>query len=199
MAWKPKTLAGKILKGVVIGAAAVGTVAAVAATGGAAAPAGAGLMVKLGVGALTIGKGVVKGAKAVGKAAVNLTTGTSKVEREQIQQVKAEAKAAQDKIQQVERLVKAGASRAKAMILAGVTPEELGSADAAEKQAELDKSLISAKEASLYTSGAEEVKAEEEAAAPTPEPITAGEGCLVTTLLLLAGAVSAGFTILTIF
>lgn len=122
------TIAGKILKGVskVIKPVAVvaGSVLGLGALSGVIKGTGAA------AGALGVAVGAGKVLSKVGTSAVNLVTGTTKEEREQVKDVKAEAKAAQDKLDQVERLVKAGATRAKAMQLAGVTAAELGSADA---------------------------------------------------------------------
>lgn len=146
-----KTVLGKILKGVAIAGAAVGTVAAIGATGGAAFPA-VGILGKVALGAKTLVKIPLKGAKAVGKAAVNLVSETSAAEREQVQTIKAKAKAAQDQIEQVERLVKAGATRARAESMVGITSAELGSADSAVKDIEKEEKL-KAEGVSLQTAG----------------------------------------------
>jgi len=167
------TIAGKILKGIGIGAAAVGGIALIGATGGAAAP-GVGLLGKIALGAGKVVKGVVKGASVVGKTAVSLVTGTTKTEREQIGVIKGEAKAAQDQLDQVERLVKAGASYARAYKEMGITPADLGAADAEVKEI-------------VY---AEKIEAEDTGTTKTPVtsplPLTEG-GCLVTTMFLLSG------------
>lgn len=152
------TIVGRILRGVSKVALPVAGVGAAIVTGGAA--------VGILSGAGAIG-GAVKAAgaiKKVGQAAVNLVTGTTKAEREQVNQVKAVAKAEQDKLDQVERLISAGATRAEAEKMVGITPSELGSADAAEKES--DTAL--------------KEKLEEK------KPIQAGQGCLTTSILLLA-------------
>jgi len=81
-----------------------------------------------GVGALSgIGGVLASGKKVidkVGVAAVNLATGTTQPERQQVKEQKALTKAEVDKWQQVDRLVKAGASRETAMSIVGVTEEE---------------------------------------------------------------------------
>jgi len=169
------TVFGKILKGVVIAGAAVGGAALIGATGGAAAPA-VGLLGKAALGAGKIIKGAVKGSKAVGRAAVSLVTGTTKAEREQIGIIKGEAKAEQNKLDQVERLVKAGASYARAYSTMNIQPADLGAADAEMKQ------VIQV----------EKIMAEDTGTAPlvtpTPSgpPITEG-GCMLTAFALLSG------------
>jgi len=161
-----KTILGKILCGAgkVIGVAA--GAAAVIGTGGAALgaiAAGGGVLSKILTGAKAVlkvpltgiakvGGAIGKTVGAVAKSAVNLVTGTTKDERDQVQEVKAEAKAAQDKLDQVERLVKAGATRAKAMEMAGVTAYELGSANAEQKDTEAETRLL-AEETPLKTAG----------------------------------------------
>jgi hypothetical protein len=126
------TIVGKLLKGVGkvvgIGAAVAGTVA----TGGALA----GLIPAVATGTGLIGK-VVSGINKVSRGAVNLVTGTTKTEREQVRDVKAEAKAAQDKLDQVERLVNAGATRTQAEQMVGITPTEMGAANAEQKEFEM--------------------------------------------------------------
>lgn len=124
------TIAGRILRGVAKVALPVVGIGAAVLTGGAAS----GII----AGGSAIG-GIRKTAgklKKLGQGAVNLVTGTTKNERDQVNAVKAEAKKAQDKLDQVERLVAAGASRNQANQMAGITAAELGSADAGEKDAE---------------------------------------------------------------
>jgi len=142
MGWKPKTIAGKILKGAVIAggtALALGSgVGAIAgAVGGtgllAGAAAGTGTVVKTlsavgqGAGKLVggVAKGTVNTLSKVGTAAVNLVTGTTQAERKQVREVKNEAKAAQDQLDQVQRLINAGADEAKARSMVGLTSTEL--------------------------------------------------------------------------
>ena len=164
-------LLGKILKGVgkVVGIAAAG--AAIIGTGGALA--GAVPLIAKGTGLL--GK-IFKGTSKVSQSAVNLVTGTTKAERVQVKGVKVEAKAAQDKLDQVERLVNAGATRTQAMAMAGVTAQDLGSADAMEKDQEA--------KATITRTGLTEVT-------------KAGPGCLVILAYLASGALTIGLAILT--
>lgn len=135
MAWKPKTIAGKILKGAVIGG---GTILGIASGVGAVAGVvgGAGALAGAVSGVSTVANAAVKlatgGAKVVGgtlskvaTGAINLVTGTTAEERKQVREVKAETKAAEDKLEQVQRLVRAGATEAKARQMAGLTAEEL--------------------------------------------------------------------------
>lgn len=142
MAWKPKTIAGKILKGAVIGggtilgiASGVGAIGGI--VGGAGAIAGAASGVKsLGKVAQAAGKLVTGGAKGavntlgkVATGAVNLITGTTQEERQQVRQVKAETKEAQDKLDQVKRLVRAGSTEEKALALVGLSPAQVPEVD----------------------------------------------------------------------
>jgi len=107
-----QTVFGKILKGAAIAGGSI-----------------------LGLGAIT---GIVRGAGAVagaisgaarvkttidrvGTSAVNLVTGTTKVEREQVREVKAETRAAQNQLEQVDRLIKAGLSESAARLKVGLT------------------------------------------------------------------------------
>jgi hypothetical protein len=107
-----KTIVGKILKGAaivggsVIGIGAIGKVAA-GITGGSAAAAAARPLDK------------------IAQSAIGLVTGTTKDERAQVKEVKAQAKAAADKLEQMDRLIKAGASPAQARAMAGVDEVEL--------------------------------------------------------------------------
>lgn len=111
-----KTIVGKILKGAAI---AGGSILGLGAVTGVVK----GVGVAAGIGkALTTSKTVID---KVGASAVNLITGTSKEEREQVREIKAEAKDAADKLEQMNRLIKAGASTAQARAMAGVAEPEL--------------------------------------------------------------------------
>lgn len=115
-----KTIFGKILKGAAIaGGSVLALSTGIGAIGGIASGAGA-LS-----GIIKSTSGVKKVIDKVGASAVNLVTGTTKQEREQVREVKAETKAAMDKIEQVNRLVKAGASVAQARATVGLGSEEL--------------------------------------------------------------------------
>jgi hypothetical protein len=129
MAWKPKTIAGKILKGLTIGAAGVAGIAAIAATGGAAAPAvataGKGLLGKL-VGmtakaAVQTGKGV----SAVAKGAANLVSGLTAEQREMVREQKAETKDNLQVLKTIEKLMGAGATVQEAAAKVGVPLDQL--------------------------------------------------------------------------
>jgi len=129
MAWKPKTIAGKILKGVTIAGAGVGAIAAIAATGGAAAPAvavaGKGLLGKL-VGmtakaAVQTGKGV----SAVAKGAVNLVSGLTAEQREMVREQKAETRQGEQILLTIKKLMNAGATAQEAAAKIGVSTDEL--------------------------------------------------------------------------
>lgn len=156
------TIVGRILKGVSKVALPVLGIGAAVLTGGAAAG------IISGAGAL---KGLTKAATGVKKlatSAVNLVTGTSQAERDQVKDVKAEAKAAQDKLDQVERLINAGATRAKAEQMVGVTSVEMGSTDALVKDQE------------------KETKAAQDGTAPVKQM----GGCMVTSIILFGSALS---------
>lgn len=128
MAWKPKTIAGKILKGIVIGGAAVAGTALVFGSGGAAAPAvavaGKGLLGKIigGAGKVIKGAGikVVKGVSAAAKAGANLVSGITAEQRGFIHTAKDESRAEMQKLTTIEKLVKAGKSVAEAAGQVGV-------------------------------------------------------------------------------
>lgn len=121
--WKPGTIAGKILKGAVIG---VGGAAALASGVGAIAGAvgGAGLLAGAAGGVGSVIKAVGGGTKTVlskvSASAAKLITGESKEERQILREVKADAKAAQNKAEFVQKLMKAGLSEKEARIKAGL-------------------------------------------------------------------------------
>ena len=170
MAWKPKTILGKILKGVVIAGAAVGGVAAIAATGGSAAPAVKGIFGKIiGVtakAAVQVGKGV----SAVAKGAVNLVSGLTAEQRQMVQEQKAETRDKLQEVKTVEKLVNAGATVMEAAAKVGVSTTDLqglfGIPSAAET-GQIDLAAVT--------------------------PVTAGQGCMVTALMLIgAGTAAAG-------
>ncbi len=176
-----KTILGKILGGV---AKVIKPVAVVA---GAVLGIGAISGVVKGIGAAagvaTELKGIAKVVSKVTQSAVNLVTGTTKEERTQVAEVKAEAKAAQDKLDQVERLVQAGATRLKAEAMVGITASELGAANSAEKDAETQARLKA--EGLGITGGYTGITA-----------TTAGKGCLVTSLIIISALAAMAFTIL---
>jgi hypothetical protein len=112
----------KIIKGaLIVGGSILGLGAGVGAIKG----------VVKGTGALAgIGKGVGgirNTADKLKEGAVRVITGTTKVEREQIQAVKAEAKKAQDQLDQIQRLVNAGATPEEARATVGMAETELTS------------------------------------------------------------------------
>lgn len=129
--WKPKTIVGKILKGVV----SVGLPVAAAVTGvGAVAGAISGTGVIAGaVSAASKVSGVVKGGVTatgrvidkVSTAAGNLVTGVTKEQREMIKEQKAETAADLQKIKTVEKLINAGATVEEAASKAGVALSSL--------------------------------------------------------------------------
>ena len=129
MAWKPKTVVGKILKGAVIaGGSVLGLATGFGAIGG----------VIKGVGALkgasTGIAGLTKVFDKVGQSAVNLVTGTNKDERNLITQVKDQTKAEIHKLSLVDKLVKAGATITEAKAKVGISDNELTTYDGAPVQ-----------------------------------------------------------------
>ena len=120
MAWKPKTIAGKILKGAVIGGGSIlGLATGVGMVGG--------VVKRTGVinGVLTSLKGTKTVIDKVGASAVNLVTGTTKEQRETLREVKDEANEAKNQLQYVDKLIAAGATPEKARQLAGIQEDEL--------------------------------------------------------------------------
>jgi len=129
--WKPKTIAGKILKGVVtigapVAAAVTGVGAVVGAISGVGAVAGA-------VAGVSKVAGVVKGGftatgrviDTVSTAATNLVTGTTKEQREIIKEQKKENRADIQKVNAIEKLINAGASVKEAAAKIGVPLAQL--------------------------------------------------------------------------
>jgi hypothetical protein len=117
--WKPKTIFGKIIKG---GASVIAPVAAAVTGIGAITGLGKGIGVLAGIGGvLAGGKKVID---TVGLKAVNLVTGTTKEERQQVQEQKALTKAEKDKYEQIDRLIKAGATKEAAFAKVGVSMSE---------------------------------------------------------------------------
>jgi hypothetical protein len=124
MAWKPKTIAGKILKGVAIGGAGVTALATgVGAVGGVIGGTGllAGAVKGVGSVVKAVGGGVKTVASKVSAGAVKLVTGQSKEDLQLVKEVKAETKAAAAKLDLVNRLEKAGASPEAARMKAGLS------------------------------------------------------------------------------
>jgi len=173
MAWKPKKLLGKIIKGVAIAGAAVGGVALIAATGGTATPAvaaGGKFFGKIiGVTAKAAGQ-VGKGVSAVAKGATNLVSGLTAEQREMVREQKAETRTDLGVLKTIQKLINAGATAAEAAATTGVPLSELQG---------------------LYGIPSAAAAVEIEKAAV--EPVTAGQGCMVTTLMFLAaGTAIAG-------
>jgi len=126
MAWKPKTVFGKILKGATIGVvaagAAVGGAALIAGTGGAAAPAvvtaGGGLLSK-------VLKGTKKVVDVVGTKAKDLVSGVTADQRVLIQEQRQENRADVQKLNTIEKLVNLGSTVEAAAAKVGVPISEL--------------------------------------------------------------------------
>lgn len=136
--WKPKTVAGKILKGAAIGIGGAGLLAtgigaAVGVVGGggllAGAAGGVGTLVK---GVKAAGGGVKTVLSKVSAGATKLLTGQSKEELAVLKEAKKEAKEAANKIDLVKKLQKTGLSETEARIRAGLTVSELPKLDGVE-------------------------------------------------------------------
>jgi len=129
--WKPHTIAGKILKGVVsIGTPVAAAVTGVGAVGGMIA--GVGAATGVATAAKTIAKVVTGGAVATGRAvstvteaAANIVTGTTKDQRKMIQEQKAETKSQVQKLEVIQKLIDAGASVQEAAGKVGVPLSQL--------------------------------------------------------------------------
>jgi len=164
-----KTILGKILKGAAKVALPVGgAVLGIGAVSGIVKGIGAGA----GVGQSL--KGIQKVGSKITQSAVNLVTGTTKNERDQVKVIKSEAKDAQDTLDQLQRLINAGASRSRAMQILGITAAELGSANS------------------------DEIDKENQTKLATETVMKQGAGCMVTVLCLLGGIVSGSVFILLI-
>jgi hypothetical protein len=136
--WKPKTVAGKVLKGAAIGiggatllATGVGAAAGVIGGGGllAGAAGGVGTLVK---GVKSAGGGVKTVLSKVSAGATKLLTGQSKEELAILKEAKSEAKEAKSKIDLVKKLQKTGLSEAEARIRAGLSFDQLPKVDGVE-------------------------------------------------------------------
>jgi len=111
-----KTIFGKILTGAAkVALPVVGAVTGIGAISGIVK--GVGALQGIG-GILATGKKVID---KVGVSAVNLVTGTTQPEREQVKAQKAMTKAESDKWEQVDRLIRAGATPEAARSAVGVS------------------------------------------------------------------------------
>jgi hypothetical protein len=139
-----------------------------------------------GVGAIAGIGGVLKGGKKVidkvGVSAVNLVTGTTQEERVQVRDQKAITKSLTDKIEQVQRLIRAGASLTSARATVGLSESELNTSANI-----LLPGSITVDESN--TGGVVEK-------ATGTKLTTAGQGCLVTTLVILSSLVALGFILI---
>jgi hypothetical protein len=129
--WKPHTIAGKILKGVVsVGVPIAGAVTGVGAVAGVIGGIGAASGVaKAAIGvAKIVNAGVTATGRAVSgvaEAAANIATGTNKEQRQMIQEQKAEQKAEVAKLTTIEKLINAGATVSEASGKVGVPLSQL--------------------------------------------------------------------------
>jgi len=120
MAWKPKTIFGKIIKGAVVaGGSVLGLATGIGGIKGVVSGIGALKGASQGLG------GLVKVVDKVKEGAANLVTGTTKEERAQVNEVKKATKAATDKLEQVQRLIDARATPEQARATVGLSNTEL--------------------------------------------------------------------------
>lgn len=120
MAWKPKTIAGKILKGVVIGGGSIlGLATGIGGVGGVLKGVGAAKGAAKGIGGLT------QVIDKVGTSAVNLITGTTKEERKLVADVKDQTRETIKKMDLVDKLVRAGDTVTSAKAKAGIQDAQL--------------------------------------------------------------------------
>jgi hypothetical protein len=120
MAWKPKTIAGKIIKGAAIaGGSILGLAGGLGAVKGIIKGTGALSGINSGIGGIRTVTDRLK------ESAGNLLTGTTKEQRQLINAQKAKTKAYQQQLETVEKLVNAGATPGEARAMAGLAPEEL--------------------------------------------------------------------------
>lgn len=120
MAWKPKTVAGKILKGAVIaGGSVLGLATGLGGVGG----------VIKGVGALKGASngiaGLTRVTDKVVQSAKNLVTGFNQEERKLITEVKNKTRETLNKMNLVDKLVKEGATVTEAKAKVGINDAEL--------------------------------------------------------------------------
>lgn len=130
MSWKPKTIAGKILKGAVIAggsvlglATGVGILGKVAKAGTAASKvaSGTGVLANIESGVSSIKNTVDR----VKESAKNLITGVTQEQRDMIKEQKQESIIAQQKLTAVKKLIRQGATAAEARAKVGLGAEEL--------------------------------------------------------------------------
>lgn len=145
MAWKPKTIAGKILKGAIIaGGSVLGLAVGTKIVTGVAGAAGGAIKTAVNAvrdartarGTTVLAKNVNQITSAirqkvdlVKESAVNLVAGTTGVQRDYIRTIKERTREEQQKMNAVEKAVLAGASPAEARAAVGLAPEELVSYD----------------------------------------------------------------------
>lgn len=125
MAWKPKTIAGKLLKGAVI---AGGSVLGLATGVNLVSKVGQ-VALKAGTGALAKTGGVLSNARLkidrVKESAKNLLSGQTKEQREQVLKVKQDLKTEAEKLKLVEKYVAQGVDIVTARSKAGILETEL--------------------------------------------------------------------------
>ena len=143
MAWKPKTIAGKILKGAVVGGGSVlGLVSGTAIVGKVGGVIGgvvknirAGKSIPnsgttaLSTAGQTVTSGIRKVVDNVKESAGNLISGITKEQRDLVRAQKEETREYLDKLKTVDKLVNAGATPAEARSKVGLQPEELETYD----------------------------------------------------------------------
>lgn len=125
MAWRPKTVIGKILKGAVIGVGVVGAAALAIGTAGATIPAIGGVITAAGGVAGKVLQKSMKTVDAVGSAATDLVSGITKEQRQLVAAQKDETKAEMEKLTAIQKLINAGSTVEKAAASVGVSLSSL--------------------------------------------------------------------------
>lgn len=117
--WKPKTVAGKLIKGAVLGGGSIlGLVTGLGAIGGVVKGVGVGAGIKAAAGTT---KTVID---KVGASAVNLITGTTAEQRQILSEYKQELKTEAQKLEFANKLVELGMSQEEARAKAGISAAE---------------------------------------------------------------------------
>jgi hypothetical protein len=143
MAWRPKTVAGKILKGLTIGVGVAAAGLLVVGTAGAVSPAIGGAITAAGGVAGKVLKAAVKTVDFVGTKAADLVSPINEAQRALVKTQTEETKAEVEKLTAIDKLVKAGSTVEKAAAAVGVPLAALagtfGIASAAEAAAATTK------------------------------------------------------------
>ncbi len=151
MAWRPKTVAGKILKGLTIGVGVAAAGLLVVGTAGAVSPAIGSTITAAGGVAGKVLKTAVKTVDAVATKAADIVSPINKEQRALVKSQVAETKAEVEKLTAIDKLVKAGATVEKAAAAVGVPLAALAGTFGVASAAQSDAAQVKAE--SLETAG----------------------------------------------